>query len=276
MRQAFDQAEIDLYWQLARRVVSTLHRLKGASRPVPFVETSPCRRRGSPIFWCDYKTRSNDTGLTASLYGHVGHGQLHVRPFLNLSDAADVGKMEHLATDLYREVLEVEGTIGGEHGDGLSRTAYVRQQYGDLYNVFRDIKWTFDPLGILNPGKIVSDDPGLMTRDLRPLASLVQAATTASNGSSGAVPVAAAAGVDLAAANLVAKNAVADVAKADAPAGRIRGPAIGWTLRRWKTPPAKMQRLRQLPFATGRRADVPGVSRPAGRNLAAGQGQSDA
>ena len=65
----------------------------------------------------------------------------------------DVQKMDALADDLYAEVFDVGGTISGEHGDGLSRTPFVRQQYGPLYDVFREVKQIFDPLNIFNPGK---------------------------------------------------------------------------------------------------------------------------
>ena len=49
------------------------------------------------------------------------------------------------------EVIEIQGTISGEHGTGLSRTWFMQEQYGPLYNVFRQIKNMFDPQGILNP-----------------------------------------------------------------------------------------------------------------------------
>ena len=167
-RQAFDREEIDLYWQLARQVVPTLHRLKGSTRPLPFVEDLAV----PPAALLDFLVRMQNTlkrhQVTASLFGHVGHGQLHVRPFLDLTNAEDVRKMEDLAADLYREVFEVGGTISGEHGDGLSRTPFIRQQFGELYDVFREVKRIFDPLGILNPGKIVGDEGRSLTRDLRP------------------------------------------------------------------------------------------------------------
>ena len=105
--------------------------------------------------------------VTASLFAHAGHGQLHLRPFLDLSDPADVARMAQLATNLYEEVLAVGGTISGEHASGLSRTPFMRQQYGPLVDVFREVKRIFDPLEILNPGKIFSDDPELLTRNLR-------------------------------------------------------------------------------------------------------------
>lgn len=174
-RQAFDRGEIELYCQLARRVVSTLHRMKGSTRPLPFVEDLAV----PPTALLDFLVRMQNTlkrhQVTASLFGHVGHGQLHVRPFLDLTNAEDVRKMEDLAADLYREVFEVGGTISGEHGDGLSRTPFIRQQFGELYNVFREVKSIFDPLGILNPGKIVGDEGRSLTRDLRPQSALAEA-----------------------------------------------------------------------------------------------------
>ena len=128
-----------------------------------------CPRRALPDFLVRMQNTLKRHQVTASLFGHVGHGQLHLRPFLDLTIADDVRKMEDLAADLYREVFEVHGTISGEHGDGLSRTPFIRQQYGELYNVFREVKQLFDPQNILNPGKIVGDEGESFTRYLRPV-----------------------------------------------------------------------------------------------------------
>jgi FAD/FMN-containing dehydrogenase/Fe-S oxidoreductase len=168
-RQAFDREEIDLYWQLAQRVVSTLHRMKGTTRALPFVEDLAVPPAALPDFLVRMQNTLKRHQVTASLFGHVGHGQLHVRPFLDLTIPDDVRKMEDLAADLYREVFEVRGTISGEHGDGLSRTPFIRQQYGELYDVFCDVKKLFDPQGILNPGKIVGGEGQSLTRYLRPV-----------------------------------------------------------------------------------------------------------
>jgi Fe-S oxidoreductase len=65
--------------------------------------------------------------------------------------------------------LALGGTISGEHGCGLVRTQFLRRQYGPLVDVFREVKYAFDPLGLLNPGKIVGEDPHAMVRHLRPL-----------------------------------------------------------------------------------------------------------
>ena len=108
-RQAFDREEIDLYWQLAWRVVSTLHRMKGTTRALPFVEDLAVPPAALPDFLVRMQNTLKRHQVTASLFGHVGHGQLHVRPFLDLTIADDVRKMEDLAADLYREVFEVRG-----------------------------------------------------------------------------------------------------------------------------------------------------------------------
>jgi len=167
--QAQDRQEVDLYWRLSRKVVPTLFRMKGPTRPLPFIEDMAVPPAVLPDFLVRMQNVLKQHQVTASLFGHAGHGQLHLRPFLDLSQPDDVTRMAQLATDLYGEVIAVGGTISGEHADGLSRTAFIRQQYGPLADVFRQVKQVFDPLNILNPGKIVSDDPTLLTSNLRHL-----------------------------------------------------------------------------------------------------------
>jgi FAD/FMN-containing dehydrogenase/Fe-S oxidoreductase len=181
---AFEKEDRELCWRLARQVTPTLHRLKGSSRPLPFVEDIAVPPATLPDFVVRLQNALKRHQVTASLYGHAGHGQLHVRPFLDLGDPTDVQKLEVLATEIYAETLAVGGTISGEHGDGLSRTPFVRQQYADLYYVFRDLKRIFDPAAILNPGKIVSDELPSITQNLRPFAAAAAGSQTvdATNG----------------------------------------------------------------------------------------------
>jgi len=166
-RQALDAEEVELYWQLARKVVPTLYRLKGAARAIPFVEDMAVPPEMLPDFFGRMLAVLRRHQVTASLFGHAGHGQLHLRPFLDLADPEDLDRMQRLADELYSEVIDVGGTISGEHGDGLSRTSYLARQYGPLYDVFREVKRIFDPPGLLNPGKKISEDPQLLTKHLR-------------------------------------------------------------------------------------------------------------
>lgn len=164
-----EREERDLYWRLTRRVVPSLFRLKGNARPVPFVEDLAVPPEALPDFLVRLQNVLKTHQVTASLFGHAGHGQLHVRPFLDVANPTDVRKMQDLATDIYAEVMSVGGTISGEHGNGLSRTWYMRKQHGALYEVFRSVKRIFDPQNILNPGKVVADVPQPLTKNLRPI-----------------------------------------------------------------------------------------------------------
>jgi FAD/FMN-containing dehydrogenase/Fe-S oxidoreductase len=168
-RMTMDKEERDLYWSLARRVVPRLHRLRGSTRPIPFVEDIAIPPHVLPEFLVTVQNVQKAHQVTATLFAHAVHGQLHIRPFLDLSNPDEIRKMQGLAQDLYEEVLKVGGTISGEHGDGLSRTWFAQKQHGELYEVFRSVKRIFDPQNILNPGKVVADAPQPPSRNLRPV-----------------------------------------------------------------------------------------------------------
>ena len=105
--------------------------------------------------------------VTASVFGHASHGQVHFRPFLDLGNSNDVRLMEVLAEEIYHHVWELGGTISGEHGDGLSRTQFVPEQHGPLAQAFREVKTLMDPQGILNPGKVLPEGPQHLNENLR-------------------------------------------------------------------------------------------------------------
>ena len=164
---ALDAEDNELFWNLAQQFVPSLHAIRGSTRAIPCVEDIAIPLAALPVFLRHVHDTLKQRQITASIFGHAGHGQLHIRPFLDLSKAQDVHKMEALADDLYEKVWLLGGTISGEHGDGLSRTPFLSRQYGTLANVFRELKQIFDPQGILNPGKIVPSDNLRITHNLR-------------------------------------------------------------------------------------------------------------
>ncbi len=166
-RQAFDRDDFDLYWRLATKTQPALFQVRGPTRPVPVVEDIAVPPEVLPEFLVRVQNVLKRNMVTASIFSHAGQGQLHVQPFLDVFNSSDIDRMRRLAEDLYEEVFRVGGTIIGEHGVGLARTAYIRRQVGPLYDVFREVKQIFDPQNLLNPGKILGDDPDLLTRHLR-------------------------------------------------------------------------------------------------------------
>ena len=169
-QEAYSIEDVEFLWSLPTKVVPLLTRLKGPTRPVPFVEDVVV----PPDTLNEFLTRAQNVfqqhQVTASLYAHAAAGQLHLRPFLPPPGPADGQRIEALARDLYQAVFAVGGSISGEHGDGLARTAFIRSQYGSLYRVFQQVKDLFDPHNLMNPGKIINDDPHVTLRHLRPAA----------------------------------------------------------------------------------------------------------
>lgn len=167
--RATEEEEIKLAWDLIRNVVPRLYRLEGSARALPFVEDVAVPPERLTEFLTGLQNVLKEHEITASLFGHAGHGQLHVRPFLDLANPEHVYQMHSVAADIYQLALELKGTISGEHGAGLSRTWFMRDQFGPLYGVLREVKRTFDPNNLFNPGRVVADLPQPIHNNLRPV-----------------------------------------------------------------------------------------------------------
>jgi FAD/FMN-containing dehydrogenase/Fe-S oxidoreductase len=161
------RAECERMLGLREAVEPLLMRIKGRARPASFLDdvAVPPEHLPEMVQRLQQIMRQHDVSWT--LDANAGHGQLHPRPFLDLSDPRDQAKLEPLATDVFEAALDLGGTVSGENGCGLVRTQFLRRQFGDLIPVFREVKDAFDPLNLLNPGKVIGDDPHLMTRNLR-------------------------------------------------------------------------------------------------------------
>jgi glycolate oxidase len=95
---------------------------------------------------------SQETGIRSLTYGHAGDGNLHVNFLWNEPD--DVPKVERCIVQLFRDVVSFGGTLSGEHGIGLLKAPYLGLEQSDaLIDLQMKIKRTFDPKGLLNPGK---------------------------------------------------------------------------------------------------------------------------
>jgi Fe-S oxidoreductase len=139
---------------------------EGARRPLAFVEDTAV----DPKHLAEYTARFRDVldrhGLEAGFYGHCSVGCLHIRPFVDLTKPGQVEVMRSVAVEVKDLVREYGGVNSSEHGDGLARSEFNRELFGDeLYEAMREVKALFDPTGRLNPGKIV-DSPA-MTEHLR-------------------------------------------------------------------------------------------------------------
>ncbi len=161
-------AEADLVWAMRKSGLALLTGCKGAAKPACFVEDTAVRPRDLPAYFNGLQQLMARVGVQASYYGHAAAGLLHVRPVLDLHSADDLKKFRRIADEVAALVTQFKGTLAGEHGVGIARTEFLKDQVGDeLYQLMREIKQSFDPNNLFNPGKIISDGRYQIDRHLR-------------------------------------------------------------------------------------------------------------
>jgi FAD/FMN-containing dehydrogenase/Fe-S oxidoreductase len=161
-------AEADLVWAMRKAGLALLTGSKGAAKPACFVEDTAVRPRDLPAYFSSLQRLMARIGVQASYYGHAAAGLLHVRPVLDVHSADDLKKYRLIADEVAALVIQFKGTLAGEHGVGIARTEYLKDQVGDeLYQLMREIKQSFDPDNLFNPGKIISDGRYQIDRHLR-------------------------------------------------------------------------------------------------------------
>ncbi|QDQ10009.1 FAD-binding and (Fe-S)-binding domain-containing protein [Streptomyces spectabilis] len=139
---------------------------EGTKRPLAFIEDTAVDPVHLPAYTARLKKVLDRHGLTAGFYGHCSVGCLHIRPFLDVTDPEQRRTMREVAEEIKDLVTEYGGVNSSEHGDGLARSEFNRELFGDaLYEAMRQVKGLFDPDNRLNPGKIV--DAPAMTEHLR-------------------------------------------------------------------------------------------------------------
>src|SRR5436190_5738675 len=159
-----DSAEMNLVWSVRKSGLSLLTGCIGPAKPVAFIEDAAVRPAQFPEYVRGLRSIMKPLGLEASYYGHAASGLLHVRPVLDLHNANDLKKFQKVADQTSALVREFKGSLSAEHGVGIARTEYMREQLGDeLLGVMREIKRAFDPKNIFNPGKIFACSHGAVS-----------------------------------------------------------------------------------------------------------------
>ncbi|MEE2907544.1 MAG: FAD-linked oxidase C-terminal domain-containing protein [Planctomycetota bacterium] len=156
---ARDQAEL---WSLRKVGLGLISGGHGETHPTAFVEDLAV----PPDRLCEFQRSFSELlaghGLDVTYYAHASVGLLHMRPQLNLREAADQEAMRVIAAEATELVRRYGGTVSGEHGDGRLRAEMVQAFYGPrLVEAFRKIKTIFDPDDRFNPG-LVTGSPGML------------------------------------------------------------------------------------------------------------------
>lgn len=167
-------AQVNQVWALRKAGLSLLTGQKGGAKPATCIEDAAVRPRDLPAYYDGLSKLMRKAGLQASYYGHAGSGLLHVRPMLDLHSAEDVKKFRQITDETAALVKQFKGSFAAEHGVGIGRTEYLKDQVGDdLYLLMRQIKKSFDPHNMFNPGKLIDDGRFKLDTNLRQAAGAV-------------------------------------------------------------------------------------------------------
>lgn len=164
--RAVTREEQEAVWSVRKAGLNIVMSMAGPRKPISFIEDCavPLEHLAEYAAAVDEIFRRHDT--TGTWYAHASVGCLHVRPALNLKDPDDVARVRRIAEETHEVVRRLGGTHSGEHGDGILRSEFLEAMLGPrLTRAYEEVKRTFDPQGIMNPGKIV-DPPRMDDRSL--------------------------------------------------------------------------------------------------------------
>lgn len=103
-----------------------------------------------------YHEIGRQLGVVVLCFGHLGDGNIHVSVMYDKSVPGQGDDALRAKKEIFKSTLELGGTLSGEHGIGLTKAEYVGMQLGKVEsNLMFGIKKVFDPLNIMNPGKMV-------------------------------------------------------------------------------------------------------------------------
>ena len=153
-------------WALRTAGLGLLSNVPGDRKGVPGIEDTAVAPEYLPDYVAGFKKVLEKLGLTSIYYAHIATGEIHFRPLINFKDPADVILFDTLMNEVAALVKKYRGSMSGEHGDGRVRGKFIPFMLGGHnYQLLRNLKNTWDPGNIFNPGKIVDTPP--ITESLR-------------------------------------------------------------------------------------------------------------
>ncbi|RMD66532.1 FAD-binding oxidoreductase, partial [Candidatus Parcubacteria bacterium] len=154
VRVAANRKESEKYWAIRRESFNLLrHKVRG-KHTAPFVDDIIVRPEFLPEFLPKLYTILDRYQLLYTIAGHVGNGNFHIIPLMDLRQKSEREKIPRVSKEVYKLVLHYGGSLSAEHNDGLIRGPYLQQMYGrKVFAMFVQVKKIFDPQGIFNPRK---------------------------------------------------------------------------------------------------------------------------
>ncbi len=151
-----DEQEANKYWVIRRESFALLRKHVKNKHTAPCIDDIIVRPEFLPEFLPKLNKLLQQYKFTYTIAGHVGNGNFHIIPLMDFKDPKTAQIIPKLSDEVYNLVLSYHGSITAEHNDGLIRSPYLKQMYGEkVFKLFEETKRIFDPENIFNPGKKV-------------------------------------------------------------------------------------------------------------------------
>jgi Fe-S oxidoreductase len=154
---AYEKDKQDVLWRARRAALPALSAYDPKKKPMPFIEDGIVPTEKVPDYIRFLGELFGSHGIKMGIYGHIGDGNTHIRPLMDIHDDGDFKLITELAKKVHSKIKELGGTMSGEHGDGRTTAQFLEEFLGkEMYGLMRNTKEIFDPDGIMNPDVIIS------------------------------------------------------------------------------------------------------------------------
>ncbi|MEW6258547.1 MAG: FAD-linked oxidase C-terminal domain-containing protein [Thermodesulfobacteriota bacterium] len=164
---ALTREQQNRFWAVRKAAVPLLYKLPGKRKILALIEDAAVPTDHIGTYLERLERILEGLGVAFVLYGHIAKGLIHTRPLLDLKRPEDRGLLQPLVDAVCDLVLELGGTVSGEHGDGRLRSTCLSRQYPRLYPLFERVKGILDPQRLFNPEIVTAADPDRISSHLR-------------------------------------------------------------------------------------------------------------
>ncbi len=149
-------ADISKVWALRKAGLGLLANVPGDAKAVACIEDTAVAVEDQPAYLENFQAILDKYGMKSVFYAHIGDGEIHLRPILDLKTPQDRALFYTITDEVATLVKKYKGSLSGEHGDGRVRGEFIKKMIGEKnYQLCCDLKQLWDPQNIFNPNKIV-------------------------------------------------------------------------------------------------------------------------
>ncbi len=163
-----NEAKAKKFWIMRRQSFQLLRSKVKDKHTAPFMDDLVVPPEVLPKFLPEVREIINRYKLLATIAGHMGDGNFHIIPLMKIEDKNEKAKLEPAMKEITALVLKYNGSLSGEHNDGMIRGPWLEAMYGKtIWNYFRETKQIFDPENIFNPHKKTDSNWSFSMKHLR-------------------------------------------------------------------------------------------------------------